>query len=180
MTTNMPYLTAFNALERHIEDRYQIPVRIGDVPHPFTGDLTGAEIVVDYDVDAETALFILIHLFGHTVQWNLSDRARELSILQETHSGPMSPALREELERFEREACEYSLRLLHEAGVHNLDQWVSDYAACDFRYLMHYYDTGEKRPFTSFYVPNQPLIRPRPIPAFSPTRWVGRWDGIVV
>lgn len=176
----MPYLNAFNALKRHIEDRYAVPVRVGDVAHPFTGDLTGAEIVVDYDVDAQTALFILIHLFGHTVQWNLSDRARELSILQETHKGPLSPALRSELQQFELEACEYSLQLLHDAGVHDLDQWVSDYAACDFRYLMHYYDTGEKRPFTSFYEPNQPLIRPRPIPAFTPTRWVGRWDGIVV
>lgn len=175
-----PFLDAFNALERHIEERYGVPVRVRDVPAPFTGDLDGAEIHVDYEVDAESALFILVHLFGHTVQWNLSERARELSHLQTTHQGPMAADLREELHQFEREACEYSLQLLHDAGVIELDQWVSDYAACDFAYLMHFYDTGETAAFKSFWKPDQPLLRPRAIPPFQPTRWLTRWQGVVV
>ena len=175
-----PYLRAFNRMEAYIERTCGVPVRVRDVPHPFTGDLDGASIAIDFDVDDETALFILVHLFGHTVQWNLDARARELSLLQETHRGPLSAGLREELETFERQACEYSLQLMHDAGVDWLDQWVSDYAACDFAYLMHFYDTGEKRPFRSFFQPGQPLIHPRPIPDFHPTQWVGRWDGIVV
>lgn len=61
-----PFLRAINALERHIEDRYGVPVRVSDVPHPFNGDLDGAEISVDYEVDAETALFIFVHLFNPT------------------------------------------------------------------------------------------------------------------
>jgi hypothetical protein len=62
--------TVFNRLERFVEDRWQVPVHIQDVPNPFTGDLDGEQIMVDYDLDIEDAVFILIHLFGHTVQWN--------------------------------------------------------------------------------------------------------------
>ena len=40
----------FNSVEAHIERRHGIPVRIRDVPHPFTGDLDGAEIHVDHAV----------------------------------------------------------------------------------------------------------------------------------
>ncbi len=171
----------FNVLERHIEDRYAVPVRIRDVPHPFTGDLDGAEIHIDYAEDVESALFILVHLFGHTIQWNLSARARELSTLFFSEDQPaITRAVFEELRAFEREACEYSLQLMHDAGIRDMDQWVSDYWACDFAYLWHFYETGEKRPFTSFWRDGQPLIAPKPIPAFTPRRWVTRAEGIVV
>ena len=60
----------FNIVEKYLEERYELPVVITDVPHPFTGDLDGAEIRVDYDLSAEESVFILAHLFGHTVQWN--------------------------------------------------------------------------------------------------------------
>src|SRR4030095_5392695 len=69
---------AFNVLERHVEEKYGIPIRIRDVPNPFTGDLDGAEIHVDYAEDIESALFITAHLFGHTVQWNTDEQAREI------------------------------------------------------------------------------------------------------
>jgi len=38
---------AFDRLERHIEDRYGIPVVISDVLDPNTGDFDGASIKVD-------------------------------------------------------------------------------------------------------------------------------------
>ncbi|HET7711376.1 MAG TPA: hypothetical protein VFL80_05550, partial [Thermoanaerobaculia bacterium] len=57
----------FNLLEAWVERQYEIPVIIGDVPDPFTGDLDGQEIEIDYDQSWEDALFILAHLFGHTV-----------------------------------------------------------------------------------------------------------------
>ena len=74
------FRTAFNLIERHIEAKYAIPVVIADVTEPFSGDLDGAEIKVDYDNSSEDALFIIAHLFGHTVQWNLSERGRVLSL----------------------------------------------------------------------------------------------------
>lgn len=167
----------FDAIERRIEDRWSIPVTISDVPNPFTGDLDGEQILVDYDLDIEDAVFILVHLFGHTVQWNLSERAREIGLAR---PGQWTEAQLAEVAAYEREACRYSLQLLHEAGIRDLDQWISDFAACDSAYLMHFYRTGEKRPFRSFWCEGAPLVTPLPIPAFQPTRWISRYDGTVI
>ena len=136
-----------------IEERYGLVVSFRDVPPPFFGDLDGAEIRIDPDQKAENGYFTLLHLFGHTVQWNLSARAREIgSVVQ---SNP-TPELLEELEAYEREACAYSLTLFHECGVFDLDQWLADFAACDFAYLRHVYTAGEKRPFRSFWKDGTP------------------------
>ncbi len=169
----------FNRVEPMIERRWGIPVRIRDVPNPFTGDLDGEMIAVEYDLDIEDAVFILIHLFGHTVQWNVSERAREIGFAKPGTVTWTEEALREVAE-YEAEACRYSLRLLHEAGVHDLDQWVSDFAACDTAYLMHFYRTGEKLPFRSFWKDGSPVLQPLAIPDFHPTRWLSRYDGTVV
>ena len=169
---------AFNRIERWIEDRYAIPIRISDVPEPFTGDLDGAEIKVDHDVTAEDALFIVAHLFGHTVQWNLSERGRTLGV-QSPDPGISEERLAE-LYQYELEAAQLSLTLFHDAGVTDLDQWVSDYFHCDWGYLAHFYRTGEKLPFKSFWTDGGPLIAAIPIPVFHPTCWRARSGGIVL
>lgn len=171
------FIEVFGQVERHIERRYGVPVVISDVAHPFTGDLDGAEIRVDYEVSLEEAVFIVVHLFGHTVQWNLSESARTIGAA--TLRDPTEERLRE-LEDYEREACRYSLKMLHDVGVHDLDQWLADFAACDLAYLCHFYTTGEKRAFRSFWQQGQPLLAPLAIPEFEPTRWVSRWQGVVV
>lgn len=170
-------IAAFAAAEQRIEARWGIPVRISDVPAPFTGDLNGAEIAIDYDNDAESALFILIHLFGHTVQWNCDARAREIGM--RPLAGPWTEADLQEIADYEVTACRYSLALLHEAKVTTLDQWVSDFAACDAAYLMHYYRTGTQAPFFSFWRAAPPL-QPLAIPEFAPTAWRARWNGVVL
>ena len=85
-----------------------------------------------------------------------------------------------ELAVYEREACRYSLQLFHDAGVHDLDQWISDFAACDSAYLMNFYRTGKKLPFRSFWREGMPRIEPLAIPEFQPTRWLSRNAGVVV
>jgi hypothetical protein len=166
----------FNLVEAHIERRYGLPVVITDVPDPFTGDLDGATILVDYDMDAEDALFILVHLFGHTVQWNVSDTERALGLLEV--KDPSEELLRD-LARYEQTAARYSLQLFHEAGVDDLDQWLADFAACDVSYLIHFYRTREKRPFREFWKDATPLLAPLPIPPFRPMKWVTR-SGTVI
>ena len=168
---------AFNTLEQHIERRYGIPVRIRDVPNPFTGDLDGTEIHVDHDEDIESALFIIAHLFGHTVQWNTSEASREIGY--KLYPNPSEEMIKK-LHDYEYEACRYSMQLFHEAGVNDLDQWLSDYSACDFAYLLDFYRTNQKKPFKSFWKNGAPLLTPRPIPEFHPTKWVARGEGIVV
>jgi hypothetical protein len=173
------FLGVWNRVEPYIERQYGIPVVIADVANPFTGDLDGGEIRVDHDIDAEEAVFILVHLFGHTVQWNLSERAREIGALV-VRDRPPAPALLAELEEYEREAARYSLQLFHDAGVTDLDDWLSDFAACDLAYLRHFYITGEKRPFKSFWVSGAPRLTPKAIPPFEPRVWRSRWDGVVI
>ena len=172
------FLSVFNLLERRIEDIYGITVRIGDVPDPFTGDLDGFEIQVDYNEDPEGALFILVHLFGHTAQWNIDERAREIGLA--VFDLDPTPEILEELRVYETQACQYSMQLMHEAGVRDFDQWLSDYAACDFAYLKDFYLNGSKRPFRSYWKANQGLIEPLAIPSFVPKRVMSRWEGVVV
>jgi hypothetical protein len=81
---------------------------------------------------------------------------------------------------YEAEACRFSLQLLHDAGIHDLDQWISDFARCDIDYLIYFYKTGEKRPFRSFWQDGAPLLTPLPIPEFRPARWLTRAQGTVV
>jgi len=175
--TEERFQQVFNTVEPYIERRYGIPVIISDVTNPFTGDLDGSEIKIDHDLPLEEATFILVHLFGHTVQWNLSEYARQIG--SKVQMDP-SPEKLEELHRYEAEACRYSLQLFHDAGVKDLDQWLADFAACDFAYLRHFYATKEKKPFLSFWKDDQPLLQPLAIPEFHPTRWISRWEGIVV
>src|SRR5215510_15718958 len=144
----------FNTLEPYIERRYGVPVIIKDVPDPYTGDLDGSEIHVDYANELESAVFIIAHLFGHTVQWNLSEYARKIGY--EVQQNPSDEKL-DELEAYEREACRYSLQLFHDAGILDLDQWMADYAACDFAFLRSFYSTGNKTPFRTFWKDGQPL-----------------------
>jgi hypothetical protein len=177
MPSEERFREVFNRVEKFLEDRYGIPVVISEVQHPFTGDLDGAEIQVDHGVSIEDAVFIMAHLFGHTVQWNLSEKAREIGYA--VPKDPTPEVLRE-IETYELEACRYSLQLFHEAGVRDFDQWLSDFAACDYAYLEHFYRTGEKLPFRSFWRDGRPLLTPIKIPAFHPTKWVSRWRGIVV
>jgi len=66
------------------------------------------------------------------------------------------------------------------AGVRDVDQWLSDYAACDFAFLIDFYKTGVKKPFKSYWQEKSALLSPKKIPSFTPTRWVGRNSGIVV
>src|SRR5690349_17947768 len=111
-------------LEKHLSSRYGIPVVTRDIPDPLTGDLNGAEIHIDCAVTAEQRLFLLAHLFGHTVQWNTDEHKFALGRPQ---TPPVRGDLLGELLDYEREAASYGLALLHEAGIISADEWYCDY-----------------------------------------------------
>jgi len=163
--------------EDYLARKYRVPVRIKAVPKPFHGDLDGSQIDIDGDTEPAERLFLILHLFGHTVQWDTSARAREIG---RPLPVPVSEELLPELLAYEREAAGYALSLLHELGVTDLDQWFTDIAEADLAYLTHYYRTGEKRPVTEFFRPNCPVVPPKPIPPFQPKQWISRADGVVI
>ena len=163
-------------VQQRIEE-YGIRVVTRDIPDPLTGDLNGAEIHIDYLVTPEQRLFLLAHLFGHTVQWNVSEAAFELG---QPRVPPVSADDLPALMDYEREAAQYALGLMHELGITATDQWFADYAACDAAYLRHYYVNGDKREFLSFWQDGADLIRPLAVPRFTPRMRTFRGDGIVI
>jgi len=175
------WITAFrdtcSVLTKHLHARYGVSVEVASIEPPLKGDLDGSRILVgDHNTDEER-LFLVAHLFGHTVQWNVSAELRRLGMTK-----PVKPTSDEQeaLEAYEREACRYSQQALHEAGVLGLDQWLADYSACDLAFLRHLYTTGERRAFREFWTPGQPLIEALAIPPFTPTRWRRREQAIVL
>jgi len=173
----IPFAEYCERVKAHIERAYGIAVITRDVPDPLTGDLNGAEIHVDYAVTPEQRLFLLAHLFGHTVQWNVNPDAYELG-------QPRVPPVKEEdlpaLMEYEKQAARYALRMLHDIGITDADEWLSDYTACDTAYLRHYYCTGEKRDFLTFWRRGTPIIEAQPIPAFTLIKRSLRSDGVVI
>jgi hypothetical protein len=173
----IPFAEHCAKVQLHIETAYGVRVITRDVPDPLTGDLNGAVIHIDYAVTPEQRLFLLVHLFGHTVQWNVTAGAFELGRPQ---SLPVSEDCLPALMEYEREAARYALALLHEVGITDVDQWFADYAACDAAYLRHYYVTAEKRGFLSFWREGTPPLQAQPVPPFTPTSRSFRSDGVVI
>jgi hypothetical protein len=168
------FKSAYDKVERHIEDRYEIPVSINDVLDPNTGDFDGVKIEIDYAQELDSALFVLVHLFGHTVQWNISEEYRKLGA--DLSIGKSDDVLMKILE-YEKNATRYSMQLMHDVGIKDLDQWVSDYFAADWKYLAHYYRTGEKLDFKKLIEPGKgALLSPLKIPEFKPQKWISRWS----
>lgn len=162
---------AFRRARARVEG-YGVHVYIGDVLDPNTGTFDGAEIGIDYANDLEMSLFVLVHLFGHTVQWNTVPAYRTI----DARARPGAPPeVIEEARLYEENASRYGLQLLHEAGVADRDRWISDWRASDWRYLSTYYATGKLPAWSDCRSTGHPLLTPLPIPAFTPRRYPPRY-----
>jgi hypothetical protein len=173
----IPFAAHCTQVEKHLAARYGIPVVTRDIPDPLTGDLNGLEIHVDYAITPELRLFLLGHLFGHTVQWNVNPGAFEIG---KQYQPPVDEKLIPAVLEYETEAADYGISLLHEAGVTDCDEWFAAYSACDQAYLVDFYRTGSKKDFKDFWPKNAAPLLPKPIPAFTATRRTFRMDGVVI
>jgi hypothetical protein len=174
---HIPFAEYVRKVEQCLEHHYGIRVVTMDVPGPLIGDLDGAAICIDYAVTPEQRLFLLAHLFGHTVQWNTRPEAFELG---RPRKPPVDPAELPELMEYERQAARYALGMLHEIGITELDQWLSDYTACDMEYLRRYYLTGEKVHFEGLWRDGAELLGPQAVPEFVPAQRTPRSGGLVI
>ncbi|MBP9112425.1 MAG: hypothetical protein KBF88_06420 [Polyangiaceae bacterium] len=154
---------AFRAVRTRVE-AYGVRVYIGDVADPNTGTFNGSEIGIDYANELEMSLFVLVHLFGHTVQWNVVPAYRTID---ERVKPFAAPEIIEEARLYEHNASRYGLTLLHEAGIRDRDQWLSDWWGSDWRYLSTYYSTGVLPTWNDFRGAGFPLLEPLPIPKFD-------------
>src|SRR5256885_2800367 len=102
----IPFADYCARVQEYVERSYGIRVVTRDIPDPLTGDLDGAEIHIDYAVTPEQRLFLLAHLFGHTVQWNVKP---ETFALGQLHQPPVDEALMGDILNYEREAASFAL-----------------------------------------------------------------------
>ena len=173
----IPFARYCELVQRRMERHYHLHVVTRDIPDPLIGDLNGLEIHVDSAITPEQRLFLLAHLFGHTVQWNVDPALFELG---RRYRPPVDERLFPQILAYESEAARYGLSLLHEVGVCDIDSWFSAYTACDQAYLLHFYRTGEKTDFRALWSDHAPLLEPKPVPQFTPARRAFRMDGIVI
>jgi hypothetical protein len=132
-----------------------------DLEPPRTGIFDGLSIVIDPDVDFEMQCFVLLHLFGHSVQWVAPSLAGKLDALQHTAD---KERFLQVLHDYEFEAAGFGLALLHAAGIRDLDAWFSDFVATDWRYVERYYRDGQIPPWEECIVTAAPRVSPTPIP----------------
>jgi hypothetical protein len=141
--------------------KYGFTIEYRDLDAPRTGIFDGLRIVIDPDVGFEMQCFIVLHLFGHSVQWIAPSLEASLHDLQHTQDRARFMTV---LHAYEFEAARYALQLVHEAGVTDLDQWYGDFVETDWRYVEGFYRTGTLPRWEDCIVDDCPLVEAAPIP----------------
>ena len=146
----------------------------------FKGDLDGKRIFIGDHLRAEEKLFNLLHLAGHSVQWNIDKLLRDLG--SELYKHPDDKLLKR-LQNYEWQANCYGLSLLHKAGITDLDKWFTKKYILDMLYLTYFYKTGKKLKRTTALAKSFPFKKELsiiPIPLFTPTSSKRTRNGIVI
>lgn len=141
--------------------KYDFVIEYSDLEPPRTGIFNGLKLVIDPDVGFEMQCFILLHLFGHSVQWVAPSLAHKLDALQNTGE---KEAFLQVLKAYELEAACYGLQLLHQTGIHDLDTWYCDFVATDWKYVERFYREDRLPPWDECVVYDGPRIVPAEIP----------------
>lgn len=146
----------------------------------FKGDLDGKTIFISSNLSSKEKLFNLLHLAGHTIQWNVDPSLRELG--STIVNKPKRKLLRE-LQEYEWEANCYGLQILNSAGFGSLKQWLTILYTYDMIYLTHFYITGKKlkksNPGIQKYLLTKKL-EPKEIPNFTPVGTPRTRNGLVI
>lgn len=167
----------FNAVFDQVRSRiemYGISVSFSTLTWPDNARFNGADIILDDRLTPDVRLYTLLHLFGHNVQWSSSDEMRRVGT--SLQYGKLSSSDEEALRAYEREATETAVWLLHDIGIEELDQWLTDIWHWDFEYIAEVFANGVFAPQHNFDYGNipfgQPLLVPRPVPKnFVPSRF---------
>ena len=146
----------------------------------FKGDLDGKRIFIGNHLGVEEKLFNLLHLAGHSIQWNIDALLRNLG--SELYLHPDDKLLKK-LQTYEWQANCYALSILHKAGILDLDDWLSKKYILDMLYLTHFYKTGKKLKQVTTIAKAYPFKRELkmiPIPYFIPASADRTRNGIVI
>jgi hypothetical protein len=155
----------WSAITQRVLD-YGFKLEYARLEWPKLGIFDGERIVIDPAVGFEMQCFLVLHLFGHSVQWVApSYRPEILSAPEPEHD---LEVYLKALESYERNAARFGLQLLHESGMIGLDQWFFDFAASDWTYVEAFYRTGSIPAWESCRVHGASAIEPLDIPPLKP------------
>ena len=141
--------------------KYGFVIEYRDLEPPRTGIFNGLRITIDPDVGFEMQCFLLLHLFGHSVQWVAPSLAHTVGELRNTSD---RSRFMQVLRSYEFEAARFGMQLMRERGVTGLDQWYSDFVGTDWRYVERFYEAERIPPWSDCVVSGCELIQPAAIP----------------
>ena len=144
--------------------KHGFAIEYRDLEPPRTGIFDGLRIVLDPDVGFEMQCFLLLHLFGHSVQWVAPSLEHKLEDLKHTQD---KVRFMQVLHDYEREAASFGQQLMRELGVTHLDQWYSDFVETDWQYVRRYYETDQLPAWDTCVVSGAQLIEPSPLPVLK-------------
>ncbi len=166
--------------EKIVEDMGLVVQYTQNLDPFFKGDLDGKKIFIGNHLGVEEKLFNLLHLAGHSIQWNADELLRNLG--SELYQQPDDELLRR-LQSYEWQANCYGISILHKAGILDLDNWLSKKYIIDMLYLTHFYKTGEKLKQATSVAKTYSFkkeLKPLPIPSFTPASGDRTRNGIVI
>jgi len=143
---------------------YGFGLEYGTLERPKLGIFDGLKMTIDPAVGFEMQCFLVLHLFGHSVQWVAPSYQPEILGVKDDDLEVYLSAL----ERYERNAARFGLQLLHEAGITDLDSWFFDFAETDWRYVETFYLKGSIPPWESCVVRGAKPVVSLPIPPLEP------------
>ena len=156
---------------------YGFEVKYSDkLPISAAAEFDGLAFVMQQQMSPDSALFNLLHIFGHSIQWATSPETFVLARKQIVPGNPLPDSELLAIKSYEQQASEYGIQLLHEINVYNLDQWVSDIWRWDWDYLQSVYVRNAPAHPALHYDYNEipygrECLGPRPIPAFTPRHY---------
>lgn len=171
MKPDYPFAEILDEASDFIQKEYGLIVRTAEQKDGIGGDLNGTEIVLDASHDAELALYTLLHLFGHTVQWNID---LELNALGHEAQQVVDEEKLARIHEYERNASRIGLTILERVGHGELREWISRWFASDWRWLSHFYRTGERGALNVDWESPVDLLDPLEVPPFTPQRFESR------
>jgi hypothetical protein len=131
---------------------------------PRLGIFNGLQITIDPAAELEMQCFLVLHLFGHSVQWVAPSYQPEIEGLS---VGDLEVYLAA-VKRYERNAARFGLQLLREAGIMDLDDWLVDFTETDWKYVETFYRTGKLPRWESCVVRGCTPLEPLVIPPLEP------------
>ena len=142
------YSNYLQLLSDYLLENYGLQTIYDDVVDEdfYMGSYDGSSIIVKNSLSHEYKLFLVAHLFGHTIQWNhnfCKYKAIEQELPINKH-GELTKSQLNKLKSYEYEAAGYSIYILSESLGVDLSQWFSDWSNADWEYFIALSDLNNK------------------------------------